>query len=1118
MFSFVHVFASLVAAGLGGWALFFMLRPRTETGKPKQGADSSTAVIAAVGFIAAVLGLGIVSGGYVAVLLAGLAACAAFVPRVPRRTWMAGGIIGAAVWLAYVTVPLDNFYGKPEMQEARSITSSVTNCFAYDDKDLLTGNDFLVEWMGGAPTLDHKYRNHIGDAMTLDFAKLAQKAAGAPGLSAINYFRPVIALSYMADTFFWGQVEPWEEFSKKKNKSRVDLKWTHLNSIGFHLTNILAHALNSILVFVLVRSLTRQYWFSLVAALVFAVHPIHTESVSWIAGRTDVMGMTFYLFAFWLYVRFRNGGHWGNFVAACALYVVGTFAKEMIAGLPFILALYEMLRLVGERRRERSDLWYPVTQPAARKEKRGLQPTEQGVAVDYVLRVVWVLPFFALLAFYFAAKSAAGASGPTIPQADTWYDREIGDIVPVTKRFFSFMSAIFWYLQKALLPSKLNIYPSVDFVESAGKGLLLALVHTVVVGGLAVVAWLWRRGRMLALAGIGFYLSLGPLSCILPNARLLRFAEDVDFPVSERFLYFPSLFVAVGAAWVIAVGLPTLNKAIGRVLGLALLVVIVGWSVFLIQKRNIDWYDDFRLFQSGVKTSPKSVRMANNCGFELMQNWEIRKARRMLTRCTELVRKVYRGRAPMPVAFQNLGHSYYLQGEFDSAVRYYRQSFAQDPRNAVAANNLGALMGIFGSITMNIDLVSEGLKYYRESVRLAPGYVFARTSVGFMQRVEQTWRRYLFQNNRSPLVVASFANSFLFSAKSISQSDDPKYLQAMQILDSGLRHLPSDDELAEIFGANGERLNIPEGPDGPPHEVKKHMSALFDRCATGAIDKFDRLLEKYGADNPALNFMLGQVYRVRWRKSRAAADRDAALERYKTTLAKEPDHVGATIGSVELLRSLGRTDEALAIANATVDEMLREELPWDGAPVVPPRGDPRGAIQIATRMRDELKVGIKFGWAKDSEQEKKAWEAFVASTVAKCLDYQRSQAERSEGGNDPEAWNNLGYFYLLQYKITKDKSLITDLAIPLFDKALAMDRTRPGPALNKIHALKQLGRNRDAEALRRQMAQIHRYDPRFQPPGGHPTRPAAPGTQPLIGPNPNQPPGPGQTPMGPVRR
>ena len=1061
----VNVIFAVVFSGVLAFLAYLLLRDR----------DENMAFWTAPVVFCVALVLGILWGGYVPCFLAAVSVLVLFAPKISSRSGIAIVVILAVVVVSYVGIP---FYNS---NEGRDVKSTLIDDFAYDDKDLLTNNDFLAGWMSGAVNLQEKKVHYWKEVFSKDFAQLAQKAAGAPSLNAINYYRPVIACSYMLDYYFWSEVPKWEVFSRDKDRS--ELKYTVLNPFGFHLTNVLYHGLNALLVFLLVRSMTRRYWVALSAGVLFAVHPIHTESVTWIAGRTDVIGTTFFLAAFCLYIRFRNCDQMRYFFAALVLFLFAAFAKEMTATLVPVLIAYEVIRFWAARAGA-GDLYLPVGQKM--KSRTGM---------DLLIHCLYPLAFLLVVLLYFVVKALVIDPGqPLPPEASPWFDISTGRMFAFGKIFLTFMEAVFWYLKKSFYPVPLDIYPSIDWTAT-GKGFLFMLLHLLIVAAGVVGLLLWKRGRLVTFSIVAFYVSLLPLSCLVEGTRLLRFSEDIDFPISERFLYIPSLFACLVVAWLLGYLTLRLLPRGGKVLAGVLLAAIALVSTVAIQERTLDWQDDYHLFRSGIRTSPKSVRMANNFGFELMQNWEIKRARKQLFRCTNLVRLVHKGRAPMPIAFQNLGHSYYLQGDFVKAVEYYRKSYLHDPRNAVMANNLGALMGIFGSITMNHDMIREGLGYYQRAVELAPQYVFANASVKFMRNVWLTWDRYMNKKIRHPLVVLSFGNSFLYSSRSISESDDPKYLQAMQILSSGLTNMPSDEEMVKIFGAAPKESAGPDGGESPRQEddesgryIKVKMIELFDKCFARGIRKYEELLDKKrredpekGVLNPALNFMLGEVYRVGWHRTRKEEHLERARKHFEITLSREPEHAGASRGMVEVLRASGRIDEAEQVATRAVDTLLVPEIPWEESipePIPVPRT--REALELAKIIVSQALSDLAGKETSGANLTSKRWKAFLDATVGKCLDVQLERAKTHLGGKDAESWNNVGYFHVLAFDVFRETKML-ETALEHFDYALRLEPHRPGPTLNKIHVLKMLGRGGEAEQLRALMHQRYPRDPRFVP-------------------------------------
>jgi protein O-mannosyl-transferase len=149
--------------------------------------------------------------------------------------------------------------------------------------------------------------------------------------------RPVIALSYLWDSWLWG-----------------------INPFGYHFTNVLIHALNALLVYLLANQLARiKPEGAITAATLFAMHPVHAEAVSWIAGRTDLISTFFYLSGLIAFGFYRMRGQTRYWLISLALYLLGMFSKEIVVSFPLMVLVYDICYGRQATVRSRTQWWAP---------------------------------------------------------------------------------------------------------------------------------------------------------------------------------------------------------------------------------------------------------------------------------------------------------------------------------------------------------------------------------------------------------------------------------------------------------------------------------------------------------------------------------------------------------------------------------------------------------------------------------------------------------------------------------------------------------------------------------------------------------------------------------------
>jgi len=317
----------------------------------------------------------------------------------------------------------------------------------YDDPDYTTGNVHVRQGL---------------TAQGLEWALTSQDAA--------NWF-PVTWVSHMIDAQLFGLESGWR-----------------------HLHNVLLHALAAILLCIFLQRATRARWRSALVALLFALHPLHVESVAWVAERKDVLSACFWFLTLWAYVRYTERPGWGRYLAVALSFCLGLMAKPMVVTLPLVLLLL--------------DYW-----PLARFRQRGP-------------KAIWEkLPLLGL----------SGAAA-----AITWLVQQRAGAVkalPLDTRVANATLSYALYIQKTLWPSRLAIfypYPrGFAFLPLLAAGLLLAVVT-------AGVIVLRRRSPYLMTGWGWFVITLVPVIGMVQVGGQAR---------ADRYMYIPMVGLLIMLVW-----------------------------------------------------------------------------------------------------------------------------------------------------------------------------------------------------------------------------------------------------------------------------------------------------------------------------------------------------------------------------------------------------------------------------------------------------------------------------------------------------------------------------------------------------------------------------------------
>ncbi|MCZ7625606.1 MAG: tetratricopeptide repeat protein [Candidatus Methylomirabilis sp.] len=454
-------------------------------------------------------------------------------------------------------------------------------------------------------------------------------------LSGRGAYRPVRSASYALDYAVSG-LEPW----------------------GYHLVNIALHAGSTVLVFLIARGLFDRLPAALLTALLFAVHPIQTDAVTYLSGRRDVLSGLFVLGGFYAFLRYRGTGRAAYLVLAIALYPLAFLSKESGIILPLLCVGYDIYRRVrvhhaGDTARESLRAILTAAWAAIREGRRLYLP-------------------LAVLAGGFAAYVLLFVRG-------TWQQSYHGGSLAMT--LLTMSRVVLHYLGLLAFPLRLNAdysynaFPVTDSWTDPWAWAALLVLAGLGYGWLFLVA----RRPLAAFGGAWFALALLPVSQIVPHHELM----------AEHYLYTPSVGFCL-----LLVGLlePALaERQSSRVVFGAAALVLVLFSLRTVT-RNTDWRDELTLWRKTVQTAPQSARARNNLGAAYLRRGELALAQAELEAATRI-------RPDFSTAHGNLGKLHLDRGELASARTALEAALALRPNEMIPRLWLGAVLLREGRVT-----------------------------------------------------------------------------------------------------------------------------------------------------------------------------------------------------------------------------------------------------------------------------------------------------------------------------------------------------------------------------------------------------------------------------------
>jgi tetratricopeptide (TPR) repeat protein len=442
----------------------------------------------------------------------------------------------------------------------------------------------------------------------------------------------------------------------------ADYQFFQLHPAGHHLTSLLWHAANSVVLFLFLKRLTGAFWRSALVAALFALHPLRVESVVWVAERKDVLSTFFGWLSLWCYARFADDFKSQSskfklfYGAALLLYALSLMAKPTLVTLPFVLLLLDFWPL-GRWRFARPFPWRLLAEK---------------------------VPFFVLALGCSAATFLAQNSAGAVKSLSRYsFGQRLGN-VPVS--YVRYLGKIFW-------PENLAAF----YPPQRWQGWEIAAATLVLVLATGWVLWLWRSRPYLAVGWLWF------LGTLVPTIGLV---QSGDQAMADRFSYVPCVGILIMVAWgmdSLAARWPLLCNGLRVGSGLA----VLACAVLTFQQIRY-WKDTAAMFSHAIEVTGRNFLAFYNMGCLALGERDYPKAIQYFEACLvpEADEIAWCNRAP---AHNNLGCALLLEGRVAQAVAHFEKALAIQSAFPEAYYNLGRAFLTNRQPDVAIDCFQHGL-------------------------------------------------------------------------------------------------------------------------------------------------------------------------------------------------------------------------------------------------------------------------------------------------------------------------------------------------------------------------------------------------------------------------
>lgn len=479
---------------------------------------------------------------------------------------------------------------------------------------------------------------------------------------------PNVNKGITGDSILWafttGHYNSWHPLTWLSHM--LDCQLFGLKPAGHHVTNLLFHIANTLLLFWILKRMTGAIRQSVFVAAVFALHPLHVESVAWIAERKDVLSGFFWMLTIACYARYTEQPNMRRYLLVLLVFASGLMAKPMLVTLPFVLLLL--------------DYW-----PLGRLEwgnRSALRMVKEKVPLLILSVASSVITFI--------VQQKGGAM-------------DIGESYSFGVRTSNALVCYVSYLIKMAYPTNLAVlYPHPG--NSLPMWQVIVSLLIIVVASVVVI-YTGRRRRYLV---AGWFWYLGTL---VPVIGLVQVGAQA---MADRYTYLPLIGIFIMVSWGaadLAAQWRYRNTGLGITAGVILVVMLISTRM---QLRY--WQDNLKLFEHSAAVTKNNFIMHDSFGGALFENGQLDEAIAQFKEALRINPK-YSG------AKRNIGIVFLKQGKIDESIKVLTEVVNSKGNQPKAHNYLGLAYAEKGEL-------DKAIQHYKEAIRLKPDYVEAIGNLG----------------------------------------------------------------------------------------------------------------------------------------------------------------------------------------------------------------------------------------------------------------------------------------------------------------------------------------------------------------------------------------------------